>query len=126
LNVIHLHQCDGVPDYARRAARELLLRLEEQIEIRHEVYVRLVAAVLYPTTDGSEVLGEFMPDGECARIWVCGLRCKDTGASEWQAALYDTLAHEFVHYERWRDGKDHSTERGVKVRTRSLLKKMGL
>jgi len=37
--------------------------------------------------------------------------------------IKDSIAHELVHYEQWRDGKSF-TERGVAVRSRNILKLM--
>lgn len=121
---IHIIQCDGVPDYVCRAAQEIIARLEEHIEVRHEVNVQLIAAILYPS-ESMMVLGECLPMENGCRIWVCGLRRSGTDAKAWMKEFADTIVHEFVHYEQWRDGRE-CTERGVKVRTRSLLKKMGL
>lgn len=89
--------------------------------VRHRIQVHLYARSSLTVPDGRRCLGFFNSVDDQPFI---GLACQAKGRSQnaklW--CLLDTFAHEFCHYEQWRDAKrqDH---RGVPQRVRALLRR---
>ena len=67
------------------------------------------------------------PPGEVLRptSYIAGEKPDDIGDEDWLSdMLPHVLAHEWAHYEQWRDGKP-VRERGVEARARELLRLIG-
>ena len=89
---------------APREVRAFVRWLEDAIGVKHKVDVHLTSK-LYGYFDAPNVRTE-------APYMVITL----------DAVVLVTLAHEFVHYEQWRDKRDVN-ERGVEQRARALVKR---
>jgi hypothetical protein len=79
--------------------------LETVLDIRHPVEVVNAGDILYGYFEGPRL------SADRPRVVVVA----DSG-------VLDTIAHEFVHYEQWRD-KREMTERGVAKRAAALVKR---
>lgn len=123
----------GVRDDARAALKAFARWLRRQVEFRHPVRVTVVphVTVLGPD-DGAAGWAVFeipSPDyapGDVIRIYLgagqvevlerhYAFRRVDS-----RAKLLHDLAHEVVHYEQWRDGREVN-ERGVNRRAAALV-----
>ena len=90
---------------APKEVRAFVRWLEDAIDVRHNVYVHLT----------TPLYGYFDAPG------------RSYGYDPYLVVLNDgkvllSIAHEFVHYEQWRDKRD-PTERGVEQRARALVKR---
>ena len=101
----------------RLSLRKLLYRIEVIVDIPHLVTVEFIQASSLTGDDGTLRYGHFLLHNSEPLIQVATLQ-------PW-SGLVDTVVHEITHYEQYRDGKDWSSERGRKVRIRSILKKLG-
>ena len=79
-----------------------LLWLQTVTDIRHEVVIELTANQIHGIC--------YVPDSPPTPYILAVI----------DGGLIDTLAHEMVHYEQWRDGRE-LTERGVKKRAAALV-----
>lgn len=79
--------------------------LAEEIGVRHDVDVHVVGSL-----DGF-----FDAPGKCEHFRPYVVAAQNDG-------LLDTIAHEMVHYEQWRDKRER-TERGVAQRAAALVRR---
>ena len=91
-----------IGDKPTREVREFGVWLEKHIGVNHRVMLDLCA---------TPVQGYFDPKPDAPLIIA------QTGNG-----ILDTLAHEYVHYEQWRDDRP-ITERGVSQRAAALVRK---
>jgi len=108
---------------AHSRLRRLCDTASEVLEISHHVDVFLSPVESF-TTDIKgkpfDCAGLFDHTKEQPNIFVA------TGSMNLEACLQyieTILAHELVHYEQWRDGRE-LVERGVAVRARNILKQI--
>lgn len=99
--------------------------LAEHYPIPHTIVVHLTPSVSMPTNDGRRCWGCFQPGKPPNIILACGRpridgRLPDRGLQ--LGFLLGNFAHEFCHYERWRDGRAMN-HRGVENRVDGLLKR---
>jgi hypothetical protein len=118
LNVI-----DGVCDGIRRTATELCERAATATRIAHGIRV-VVAPAIILEKHGGRGFAAFLRRKRTAEIWLAGMRPPQLEARHHALFVAHCFAHELVHYEQWRDGKCMQ-ERGVEVRLRTLLRRMG-
>ena len=103
--------------------------LRYRVRFRHHVPVEVVPEACIATDDGLAWAAFYEPaaPGDCPRIYVAGgsvvafRRVHGWTTQRALRALRVDLAHEVVHYEQWRDGRD-LTERGVDMRARRLVR----
>lgn len=81
--------------------------LEDVLDVRHRVDVHLCGTLW----------GYFDAPGS-----VTGFEPYMVVLDDGKANVIDTIAHEMVHYEQWRDKRD-ITEKGVNQRARALVKR---
>lgn len=86
--------------------REFVDWLEGEIDVRHPVEIH-VTTKIYGFFDAPD-----KSDKDYAPYMVI-LKDKD---------IHAIIAHEFVHYEQWRDGRPR-TERGVEQRAQALVRR---
>lgn len=110
-----------IPWPVRRRLGRLMARLPELTEIPHQLPVTIVPAPGIKAGEGYG-FGAFARDGQEIGIWIAGNPLGVMPMDEFVELAASTLAHELVHYEQWRDGRQLS-ERGVEVRTRNLLRR---
>lgn len=106
-------------EYVKPLSRDIRRITKDYFEILHEispVTTRLSIFVLpleYLIYEHPHCLGRFQWD-----LFMCQIEL--AGKQDDLEAYKDTICHEFVHYEQWRDGYDVN-ERGVKIRAKSLV-----
>lgn len=115
---------------ARRVFDSCYKAMCAAVDFRHAVKIHVVP---------SRVVGDQPPFGRLhgvgfgafairrgkPSIWIAGIRQEGCITDdEHREMLLRVLCHELAHYEQWRDGK-RLQERGVGVRARSLMKKIG-
>jgi hypothetical protein len=111
----------GVPLDVQKAVKAFCRSVGEVVRLEHEITIIVIPSSLA----GVETYlshGGFLPQGSKPLIIIGGR--PDTEYNYTVEGIIDTVAHELVHYEQWRDGRE-ATERGVKVRSRSIIKKVG-
>ncbi len=91
--------------------------------ICHTIAVHLTPSISLPTRDGRRCWGCFHPDKQLTITLACGRpkidgRLPDRGLQI--GFLLGNFAHEFVHYEQWRDNKA-TNHRGLENRVDALL-----
>jgi len=112
----------GVAKDVGRRLRAFVEALIEVIEIRHRLMVSIVPGVVV-CHGKSKTSGFGVFDSVNIRIFIAGIplpRSEMTRA-EWIRNAKHTIAHEFAHYEQFRDGR-RLTERGVESRARKLVR----
>lgn len=112
----------------KRRLKSAVRRADIVLWIRHNVRVIVVAGVIQFHEDAECGFGAFRDGEDGPKIYLCGLTMQQLGETrittkESLRMIVETLAHELVHYEQFRDEKT-PTERGVAVRMRSILKLM--
>lgn len=107
---------------ARTIVRETAWGLSRVSPDPHDVLVKMVPGMSI-FAEGRHGFGTFhLGDGGRPIIHVAGERPHDLDEAEWLGdMLPSTVAHEWAHYEQFRDGKPIQ-KRGVVVRTRTLLR----
>lgn len=115
----------AVVDHVRR----IVVAIQAISPDRHGVAVFVVG---WPTVSSihegemTVAFGFFVEDrGGSPAIYLAGEMPEDYGMTRqewWDRELPETVAHEWAHYEQYRDGREVQ-ERGVAVRARSLLRK---
>ncbi len=102
--------------------------LEERFTIPHKIVTLVVPVAAFQDYDRVKYLGFFSPT-VLGRPWI-GLACRQrVGRSRNPRirhgrrihALLHTFAHEFAHYEKWRDKKVNN-HRGIPQRTDRLVR----
>lgn len=91
--------------------------LESVTDIPMKVTVRFIPAMLLPHGSDDFAYGHCYYEADPIVVHVAA--DMDTPVE----SIYDTIAHEIVHVEQVRDGRE-ITERGVKVRARNLVRKV--
>lgn len=120
----HVYQYDGVPTWKRDAIGQFADWLCDQSPVRHTIEVYMVNRTCLPTDDGRRCWAFFNGTGRrptivisCRRPVIKGrVLDRNKGISH----MLWNFAHEFVHYEQWRDGRSMN-ERGVNQRARALV-----
>lgn len=111
---------DGILPKVEASVRRLVAKLSAVTEIKHDIPLRVVAVTTFVDHPDEDMEGFFnRPDGKQDKPWIVVAGQAPTDR------LRHVIAHELVHYERWRDGRRDDTERGVDVRAYSLLKQAG-
>lgn len=106
------------------------LHLLDLFDVRHVVPVHLVpAAVVEDEETGKRGFGAFKVVDGNPEIWIAaavGLWVNEhkLDPADVLAMHIETMVHELIHYEQWRDGRLQN-ERGVKKRTDALCRKLG-
>ena len=117
-----------VPRYVQSHARRIVAKLPEVMRIEHPIELYIAAVVEWPDAKVPYIGGFIEPrEMNPCRIAVAGYITPFVKEHGRQAAMddfTDTLIHEFVHYEQWRDGR-HYTERGVARRTKAVMQQLG-
>lgn len=116
-----------VPRYVQSHAKRIVARLPEVMRIEHPIELYIAAVVEWPDSK-VPFIGNFVEPRETnpCRISVAGYLTplvREYGRKVAMQDFTDTLIHEFVHYEQWRDGR-HYTERGVSRRVKAVLAKL--
>lgn len=94
------------------------------VDVQHNLLVVPVPTpYIHVDDDGNEVLASFIatsnkPNQESEIPYI--LVCVDVDDFY---EIKESVVHELVHYEQWRDGRN-ITERGVTVRARNILKQI--
>jgi hypothetical protein len=121
----------GVAKYVRQALHEFRPKLCTRFYLPHRIIVHVVPGAVLEEIGGDGLgFGAFLViHGEPHIVLASGLswwiRQKKIPRAEMIGQLLRTFVHELVHYEQWRDGR-WVQERGVRVRTRALCRKLGL
>jgi hypothetical protein len=98
--------------------------IEIVMDIKHEIRIIPIGVPYLNINEaGGLIVASFVavgnwPTEESPVPYV--LVCTDNEDFE---EIKNSIVHELVHYEQWRDGRDF-TERGVEVRTRNIIKKI--
>jgi len=114
----------GVPANVEKIVREVFRRLNDEAVQTIPVFIVNKSRIdktalgifgykIYPKSLVRKY--PFLQDMRYPYISIAGIRINER-------SVIKTCFHEFAHYEQFRDGKKIQ-ERGVKVRTRSLIKK---
>lgn len=112
----------GVPTWTRNFVQSVCRKMESITDIRHDVLVYVVpsTAVTFNNTGCGFGCFTHRVKGKPAII-LAGRRLPEIPVAEWVDHLTDTIIHEIVHYEQFRDEKP-ITERGVAVRIKNLIR----
>ncbi len=120
----------GVSKRSRKALREAANRFASVVDIRHKLTIH-VAPEPIDTCDmraNMVSLGVFGDFADHPRIFLASVPGHGLEIDgEWhgdERYPVNVFAHELVHYEQFRDGRN-LTERGTAVRSRTILKKAG-
>lgn len=123
-----VHVFSGVPKYAAEAVRKAVRRAAAVMAVRHRLTVHVVPApvVIEPHWDAAG-FGCFMSGS--GRIYIGGLspsvfRLQGATHTEAVFGIAETVFHELVHYEQWRDGKPMN-HRGLQQRVNALMRETG-
>lgn len=119
----------GVPADVRKELKGFARWLRNHIGFSHAV----IATISHkPAVPGPGWASFWAPDnwqpGDALRIYVGGgivdflQHVHEVPRKKALQAVCENLAHEIVHYEQWRDGRD-LTERGVNLRAANLYRK---
>lgn len=109
----------GVSREVRTAVRAFVNRVEQAVRFEHEVPIVVVPAPVI-SVERDAAFGGFCHQEGKVRIIIGGAVHEDYKLPE----IINTVAHELVHYEQWRDGRELG-ERGVAVRARNIVKQAG-
>lgn len=116
--MIRLKFFKGVEKKVQLIIRRLVVGVERSIRIDHKLIINIVPAPAVASPDGGVGFGATVfPKCE---MWIAGVVPEEC-ANEAVHFLSLTLAHEFAHYEQFRDSRKIQ-ERGVSVRARTLQK----
>jgi len=102
--------------------------VEPQVELRHKIPIHVVPAPTVVAPDGQVGLGAFAVHSDRIEIWVAADLTDverdhpDLGADDMRAIVLESLMHELMHYEQWRDGRAMN-HRGVEQRAQSAVQK---
>jgi hypothetical protein len=114
----------GVADDVGRRLREFTKLLARFVIVRHALKVHIVPGLVVGT-DQEQVMsgfGLFYTTGPSIYIAGIPLPRSEMSRAEWIDHAKHTIAHEFVHYQQFRDGK-RLTERGVEAKA-TILKRL--
>lgn len=115
----------------RRACRDAAVWANNHLDIRHQVNATVASDSVLTHSDGEFAYGLFWEPYSTRKhpaIQVAGGMNRDARLHWWVPperdwlCVVETLFHELVHYEQWRDGRPVN-ERGVVVRSHSLTRK---
>jgi len=116
---------DRVPKWVAGVHIAFANWLADHYLIRHTIDVHLAPSISMPTHDGRRCWGCFRPGKQPAITLACG-RPKINGRlpnRDLQIGfLLGNFAHEFVHYEQWRDNRT-ANHRGIENRVDGLIKR---
>jgi hypothetical protein len=126
---LRLYCRPGVPAHARRTLVPFARWLRYRLPFRHHVPVEVVPEACIETDQGLAWAAFYAPTmpGDSPRIYLAGgsaavmRRLHGWTTQRALRVLRVDLAHEVVHYEQWRDGRE-MTERGVDERARRLVR----
>jgi hypothetical protein len=113
----------GVPVDVQKVVRAFCRKVRGVVRIDHEIDIIIIPCGLAGAVEQYLSHGGFVVVGSRPTVIVGGR--PDSEYNYTVDGIIDTIAHELVHYEQWRDGREQ-TERGVKVRARSIMKKCGV
>lgn len=120
------HEATLIPDSVKRSLRRFARGLEASTRVPHKVEVQVIPAACLTGDNKDLNCGHFfLDDRGNPVIQIAGAKTWQTkeGREAGMHDLKDTLAHELAHYEQFRDGRDYTSERGVRVRARTLHRK---
>jgi hypothetical protein len=120
-----------VPKWTQKLLGTCAEWLATKYEVHHTITVNVPASG-YILLEGDEkqsygLFGYLNEEPHIPMIWIAGYwyywkgKLADTRL-EAQAHLLDTLIHEFIHYEQWRDGRSLN-HRGLNRRVDSLARR---
>jgi hypothetical protein len=114
----------GFPESQYKIISAIVAGLHRISSAVHPILVRVVPGMVVTDADGGGFgWGAFRAGGDNRpQIIIPGHKPDELTDAEWLAEMLPTtIAHEWAHYEQYRDGKPVQ-ERGVVVRARSLAR----
>jgi len=109
------------PD-ALTVVRSLAISLDAVSPATHDIEITVVPAPVVTDGDGFGFAAFYIDDGR-PKMCIAGEKVDEITRDDWLADMLPSdVAHEWAHYEQWRDGRPVQ-ERGVAVRARTLLRR---
>jgi hypothetical protein len=91
--------------------------LQATYDIKHSITIKLYNNRSLKTLYKIKCWGYFEPDAQ-----TIGLACRRPPNWPWAIHVLEVFAHEFCHYERYRDGRKQN-ERGIDKRALAMVRR---
>lgn len=113
-----------IPRETRKHILAMVEMVRSEFDVQDDMLIRVTPS--YVVGDGKDGYGfaAFVVNKGDVKIYLAGHQVPDMTYSEWLEVLMESLCHELAHYEQYRDGKEIQ-ERGVAVRTKSIMRRLG-